>query len=267
MGLRMRTFDKYLSMTILAFLVACSGDDSTSGNDIESSDDSYSLEVSSSSVGSVPSSSEESSSSGLFVVDERDGQTYKTVKINNQTWMAENLNYAYLQPTEDIDSSSWCYDNDPENCKKYGRLYLWSAAMDSAALFSEGGKGCGKDFSGSLHNPPCYNRVTRGVCPEGWHVPTDGEFNELVRIAENRDSLKSSTGWEDGYNGSDHYGFNAIPAGAHIEIHDVLEDTSWYDGVPTGSGFWTSAFKSVKIGKYLDALDEYAAYSIRCIKD
>ena len=66
--------------------------------------------------------------------DDRDGQTYRTVKIGDQWWMAENLNYAYLQPTETLDSSSFCYDNDPENCKQYGRLYLFSAAMDSVLL-------------------------------------------------------------------------------------------------------------------------------------
>ena len=61
--------------------------------------------------------------------DDRDGQTYKTVKIGSQWWMAENLNYAYLQPTASEDSSSFCYNNLPENCEKYGRLYLWSAMI------------------------------------------------------------------------------------------------------------------------------------------
>ena len=55
-------------------------------------------------------------------MDARDGQIYKTVKIGNQVWMAQNLNYAYLQPTSELDSSSFCYEDSPENCKKYGRL-------------------------------------------------------------------------------------------------------------------------------------------------
>ena len=81
-------------------------------------------------------SSSSSSSSSIKVIygemtDERDGQVYKTVYVESidRTWMIQNLNYAYLQPTAELDSSSWCQNDDPENCEKDGRLYIWSAAM------------------------------------------------------------------------------------------------------------------------------------------
>ena len=79
------------------------------------------------------------------MTDSRDGQTYKTVKIGSQEWMAENLNYAYTAvpykyKDNTSDSTSWCYDNDPTNCAKYGRLYTWSAAMDSVGTWSANGK-------------------------------------------------------------------------------------------------------------------------------
>ena len=160
----------FLAISFALFLVACDGGEASgpvdsSSSAAESSETVSSVAESSSSV--LPLSSEEISSSSLLassssvkrssssivaipcktdttdgcvygtLVDERDGQIYKTVKIGNQIWMAENLNYAYLQPTERLDSSSWCYDNEPANCDKFGRLYLWSAAIDSAALFSE----------------------------------------------------------------------------------------------------------------------------------
>ena len=185
------------------------------------------------------------------MTDERDGQTYKTVTINNQTWMAENLNYAYLQPTSTLDSSSWCYDNDPENCKKYGRLYLWSAAMDSAALFSKDGMGCGLSRSHALcegHRdcPTCYGNgdmFARGVCPEKWKMPTLQEFEELFEvIGKKTDSLKSTTGWEEGLNGSDHYGFNVLPSGFRVEgVFDYdTQDSSFFWGMGKATFFWTT---------------------------
>ena len=133
--------------------------------------------VSSSSSVSVNSSS---SSVGLYIsygemTDERDGHIYKTMTISGtlydkfypkQIWMAENLNYAYLQPTSTEDSSSWCGDNDPETCKRYGRLYLWSAAIDSAAVFSEDAKGCGYFATDDEWVKCTSERNIRGICPE-----------------------------------------------------------------------------------------------------
>ena len=130
-------------------------------------------------------SSSSSSSSSIKVVygemtDERDGQVYKTeyVESIDRTWMIQNLNYAYLQPTAEMDSSSWCQNDDPEDCGKNGRLYIWSAAMDSAGLFSEDGKGCG-------YGVKCYWywMIVRGVCPAGWHLPNSDEWSEFIFAA------------------------------------------------------------------------------------
>ena len=129
-------------------------------------------------------SSSSSSSSSIKVVygemtDERDGQVYKTVYVESidRTWMIQNLNYAYLQPTAELDSSSWCQNDDPEDCGKNGRLYIWSAAMDSAGLFSEDGKGCG-------YGVKCYwYWIVRGVCPAGWHLPNSDEWSEFIFAA------------------------------------------------------------------------------------
>lgn len=112
--------------------------------------------------------------------DERDKKTYKTVTIGTQTWMAENLNYTT--------ADSYCYRNDSSNCSTYGRLYFWTDAMNA--------------------------------CPEGWHLPTKAEFETLIDAVGGRsiagERLKSTSGWFSGLsngNGTDAYGFSALPAG------------------------------------------------------
>ena len=200
---------------------------------------------SSSEAAFTPSSSSEepkSSSSSVKVItpseaktgallDQRDGREYRTVTIGSQTWMAENLAYVELQKTAVLDSSSFCADNDPENCEKYGRLYLWSAAMDSVGKFSNEGKGCG---TGSEQCPIKFKEVAnvRGICPEGWVLPTVEDFEELFRNIggtevsqypewENvEEKLKSDSLWKDyeekSGNGTNDYGFNVLPVGRAV---------------------------------------------------
>ena len=157
------------------------------------------------------------------LTDSRDGQTYKTVTIGTQTWMAENLNYAYIgipyryraylddsYVTFRYDSTSRCYDSDPANCAKYGRLYTWSAAMDRVGSWSANGKECGLGKKCT----PTY--PVRGVCPEDWHLPTQTEWDTLFNAVGGQSTaakvLKSTSGWNI-YNGTDDYGFSALPAG------------------------------------------------------
>lgn len=157
------------------------------------------------------------------LTDERDGQVYKTVKIGDQWWMAENLNFRYLQKTDSLDSSSFCLKDSLAYCGKYGRLYLWSAAMDSAALYSTNAEGCG-------YGAPCApESPARGVCPAGWHIPSKDEWNTLFRGTApnmfyeyyNRDAsgehsyngymLMSEESWGDyGPSGTNRFGFNAF---------------------------------------------------------
>ena len=133
-------------------------------------------------------SSSSSSSSSIKVIygemtDERDGQVYKTVYVESidRTWMIQNLNYAYLQPTAELDSSSWCGDFwNEDGCDVYGRLYLWSAAVDSAALFSDAMKGCGYYESSENWQKCPLDQNVRGVCPEGWKLPTYDDYINLM---------------------------------------------------------------------------------------
>lgn len=100
------------------------------------------------------------------LTDPRDGQTYRTIKVASATWMAENLNYGDSLASTTMKGQSWCFDNDSLNCYKGGRLYSWSAAMDLIPGFN----------SASASSLSKIEKVHRGVCPEGWHIPSEEEW-------------------------------------------------------------------------------------------
>jgi len=160
----------------------------------------------------------------------------KTVKIGNLTWMAENLNYA---PSG---GNSWCYNDMEYNCKKFGRLYDWNTA--------------------------------NAVCPAGWRLPDTSEWNTLVNAAGGDSvagkKLKSKYGWYNNGNGTDYYGFSALPGG-------------WYTGggfnLADYQGYWWTVDEldgenaySRDMGNSYDYVGGRAdskgyGYSVRCVKD
>ena len=247
------------------------GDPSTAAIKSSSSSEASSSSQSSSSETSVSSSSvllatpckteaEDNCEYGTLT-DSRDGQTYKTVKIGNQTWMAENLNYAYLQPTDSLDSSSFCYNDSLKYCEKYGRLYFWSAVMDSAATWSENGKGCGYGVVCTPTFP------VRGVCPAGWHIPNRDELYELVLAVggENDagDALNaSSTLYE-----QNPYGFSFLPSGRKRIVWFDKDDGEYiYDDDGEYGYIWSSTDdywnSDESFTKYHDANELVVALSV-----
>ena len=128
------------------------------------------------------------------VTDSRDGKAYKTVKIGTQRWMAENLNYAGSGTTVGV-----CYNSSADSCTKYGRLYTWAEVMAGSTSSSTSPSG------------------VQGVCPSGWHVPSDTEWTILTTYIGGESSagskLKSTSGWYGSGNGTDTYGFRALPGG------------------------------------------------------
>ena len=135
-----------------------------------------------------------------LLIDTRDWNYYKIRQIGDQVWMAENLNYADSLNCPSMKGRSWCYNNELDSCAKYGRLYTWAAAMDSAGTFSTNGKNCGYNNDCS----PAY--PVRGICPEGWHLPDTTAWRTLYETVggtppEAWNTLKSRAG------------FSALPAG------------------------------------------------------
>ena len=211
---------------------------------------------------------------GIFgtMTDERDGHTYKTVKIGEQVWMAENLNYDYHTEI----TQSMCFENKEENCDTYGRLYTFAAAVDSAGLFGDGGLGC--DGSGSKPNEAGNLRESsRGVCPESWHLPSEGEWEQLFAAVGGKDKAATVLRAANGI-GTDEYGFNAHSAGFYTIGSGFL-------GNPDSENFeyWTSTpapyetdinpnFKATYLSFESDAVrfwtnDLGYAFAVRCVMD
>ena len=172
-----------------------------------------------------------------ILVDARDQKTYKTIVIGSQTWMAENLNFSDSTRYPGMLKRNWCYENCLDSCAKYGRLYTWSAAMDSANTF--------KDCDSSGICSPTY--PVRGICPEGWHIPSVNEFKTLFATVGGEDlklaskSLRSSSGWiiNGSYgNGTDAFGFSAQPSGSRSGGH--LEGIDDFSSVGKETQFWSS---------------------------
>ena len=210
--------------------------------------------------------------------DVRDSSVYGYVQIGDQTWMAENLNYAYPKASETAtDSISFCYDNDTANCTTYGRLYTWAAAMDSAGLASGDAANANECGNGTTCN---VSSPVRGVCPSGWHLPDTTEWSALeIYVSENSSggvgyALKSKSGWTeyDGKTGgSDYFGFGALPAGFRYS-------SGTFSNVQNRAYFWSSTEYSTDYAYYryllyvssvldTDYYPKYYARSVRCVKD
>jgi len=221
------------------------------------------------------------------LTDTRDNQTYKTVKIGTQTWMAQNLNY-------DIDGSK-CYNDEPSKCDIYGKLYDWTTAMDFPSkcnsILSTDDADCG------IKTPH------KGICPVEWHIPSNADWDKLMRsIDGNTDTdspyydetagkhLKSKEGWNDcgplgsdnRYSCEDTYGFAALPGGYgnfdgrfddiddygnwwtsseydsnnayHRYMRYNRDDTGWY----MDNDYWRASWYNV-VKKIL--------FSVRCVKN
>jgi len=200
-------------------------------------------------------------------VNDIDGNTYKTIKIGGQDWMAENLKTTHYRNGEALDYSY--YDDNPSESETYGSLYDWYTVIDD-----------------------------RGMCPEVWHVPSDEEWQELelfLGMDVSEVSQSGSRGTNEGsklagipefwHDGADNMpsdlvsdsefgtsGFNAIPGGKR-GISD-----GGYSHMGTTAYFWTSSgwgndfayhrklySANLDIDRY--GSDKFSGYSIRCLKD
>lgn len=171
------------------------------------------------------------------MTDSRDGKIYKTVKIGNQEWMAENLNYNTQE--------SQCYKGNSVYCSKYGRLYTWNAAMTA--------------------------------CPSGWHLPSKSELKTLMNVVGGQliagRMLKSRTEWLEKKNGLDVFSFTVLPAGYGTGLGNKAN----FRGGGSDTFFWSSteydhkvfyvAFSGYDSAQKGGNSSKDAVFSVRCIKN
>jgi uncharacterized protein (TIGR02145 family) len=163
-----------------------------------------------------------------------EGQVYNTVQIFSQCWLKENLNIGTMisgdsNMTDNGIIEKYCYDNEEDSCDIYGGLYQWNEMMQYTTT-----------------------QGAQGICPPGWHIPTDEEWKILegavdskygvghyiwdyhfIRGFDSGKNLKSTTGWFDGGNGLNIYSFKVLPGGAR-------NDTGDFTSMKKGGYFWVS---------------------------
>ncbi|TVQ13844.1 MAG: hypothetical protein EA361_09080 [Bacteroidetes bacterium] len=210
-------------------------------------------------------------------VTDIDGNVYTTIEIGDQIWMAENLRTTrYADGT--IISGAYAYDNSDENADNYGKLYTWEAVMGGSTSSDENPSG------------------VQGVCPAGWHVPSDAEWTQLtdyitgglatggIQLRSCR-QINSPLGgecdteehprWDEHpvHYGTDEYGFGALPGGYRPVSGDFFQ-MSW------DAYFWSSTQEEGADDRawrrfiYYDfpqlqrgLIWKTSAFSVRCVKN
>ena len=262
---------------------AKSSSSSVSSSSVKSSSSVSSSSFSSSSVSSSSakssssesSSSEESSSSFdktvLFnsslsygeMTDGRDGKTYKTIDVDGKTWMAENLNFADSSKLPILEGNNRCYDDDPSECVAFGRLYSREAALNDSRC--------------TCHNEACPSTsgTAQGVCPDGWHIPSKSEAQQLENsVNQSSNKLKSSYGWNGGKAGTNEKGTSFTGTGAYRRENGIGE----FKGKGDYTNVWVFDVSNPKDLDYLMVLggglvmfanegESDPFFPIRCVKN
>jgi len=194
-----------------------------------------------------------------------EGEIYQTVVIGTQTWFQRNLNYAV--------EGSKCYDNSEANCVIYGRLYNWSTAM---ALPSS----CNYSVCGSQ-----IDTKHQGICPSGWHIPSNADWDKLYRYIDGDAGtsspygsktagryLKATSGWNSKGNGQDTYGFSALPGGHGFfdrGFNYVGDESVWLSSSETSGGyyFYLRNINYDEDNARSGTFEKYCEFSVRCVQD
>lgn len=209
------------------------------------------------------------------LIDERDGNVYRTVKIGDQTWMAENLIYADSIKTPSLRGKSWCYNDSTQKSGETACIYTWAAAIDSAKLYLDSSLDCGYGKSCDLVGS------VQGICPNGWHLPSDEDWKILFDAVGGQASagkvLKSLSGWYNNKNGTDSFGFSVFPASYRnsngVFVFDGKSAFFWSSTESEKSRanrmyiYYGKESADVGAGQVYLNINKDRGFSIRCVKD
>jgi uncharacterized protein (TIGR02145 family) len=213
---------------------------------------------SSSSIRQVSSSS----SAGVHGALVYGGKTYKTVKIGEHTWMAENLNYNAGGSSA---SGVRCYNGDTSLCDMFGRLYNWSTAMN---------------IHSNCDDAHCTgDGQHRGICPSGWHIPGKAEWDALAAkaggVKDAGKHLKAVEHWNKyngkSGNGDDAYNFLGLPGGFYADAYDGIDFHGYWwsaDEDKSGSsnaGSYSMHYSNDSLVYKVEVKSSF--FSVRCVQD
>ncbi len=193
--------------------------------------------------------------------DDRDHRTYRTIKIGNQVWMAENLAYSDSIQSPYLKGQSWCYNDDSLNCLKGGRYYSWTAAMNIHYKWLDDSPYAVEGLIGEPH---------QGICPNGWHVPTGDEWNEMYDAIGTTPYAMQAKGqrlWPDAKNKS---GFSALPAGYYYygDFREIGYNSKFSGSTELGKRYgdtWSLDASLAVLNKFSDG--KSFGFSVRCVQD
>ena len=198
-------------------------------------------------------------------VTDIDGNVYNIITIGNQKWLAENLRVSHYNNGDAIETTSpasqdltgqsdtkfqWSYNGNTTNLSTYGLLYSWNAITDS-----------------------------RGIAPEGWHVPTESEWNELItflggeNVAGGKLKATGNAYWISPNNGAtNEVNFSAMPNGnrnVNGEFFDQQYHATWWTSTGNGNGSGNYKMIHKDEAKIYSSYygDAKIAFGVRCIKD
>ena len=235
-------------------------------------------------------------------VTDYDGNEYPVVQIGSQCWMAENLRVSHSPKTGSnivvtavnnygSKMAAW-YNNDQSTyaVKRYGLLYNWCAAMDTANPSGYVEVATAANTSNQFSFTPSGNH--QGVCPVGWHVPTDAEWNAM-ELEVNGSDVSGSTGYRGSHagklstgcdwssssteNAAGNYanaernssGFSAVPAGNFYSsfANAGYRAYFWSSSQSSSYNAWNRYLDSNSAGVYRSSGSKYYGFSVRCVRD